>query len=969
MKTSTHSIDFAEIKKTTDIVRVVESYGIKLAKAGKEFRGLCPFHKDGKNPNLYVNHEKGVFYCQACGASGSVIDFVMRKEGLDKKEAGLKLCAQIPGVRRAAEVAPPPSQPSLASPKPPAERGISDAERAKLLQRIVSFYARTLFKDRAGYDYLKTRKLDDPSMLEVFQVGYCNGTLNEALPKTGEILEQLKALGVLNKKGEEVFRGRVTVPIFDAAGNVAGVYARNIHPCEPGNRHRYLAGPHRGVFNGACAKTTQTLLVTEAIFDSMAFWQAGFRNAVSLYGTEGWTADHEALIRENGTTEIYLALDNNNAGRIATGRLREKLLSLVKAVHVIAWPEGVKDAADFFLSRSASDFEALLKEANPGAQESEVRSQESESEQIKMTPEGFIASYGSRRYELFAIEKPSPAKLKATIKAIASNVSPARFHFDTVDFFLSRSRHNFIGEAARLFQDTAETIESDLNRLTLQVQSYAEKRLEEKMPRVTLVSESEKAEGLQLGKNADLIGEILRDLEKLGLVGERNIGLAQYIGMTSRKMDDPLAFLTISSSGAGKTYLQDLILSLCPPEDLIKVTSLSNRALFYKGENSLVHKVLAVEEEAGASGAAYALRNLISQKILISETTIKNALTGRMEVQQSIARGPTSVFLTTTNPHPDDETLSRFFVGSVNESVAQTLAILAAQRQNHTLKGLHRKHRRGAIIARHLAFQRLLRPLEVINPFEPLLTYGEDGRLIFRRDQPKFQQLVVAITFLQQMGRTVKRDETTGKEYIGTTLDDIAIANELARELFGNSVDDLPPPSRELLERIVEYVEQRAIEMKVESRKVEFDRRELRQSLKVSEAQLRRYLKPLVDLEYLIPVGGRFGQSFCYRLLYDGQNEGRFVPGLKDVEQIHREAMAAGILPTSESPNLVIKNGTSSGKMAPRQTSSGDFDEVPEDGFHRRNDGGDGNLVTISGNHIPVLCENGENGNGVIRAV
>ena len=262
--------------------------------------------------------------------------------------------------------------------------------------------------------------------------------------------------------------------------------------------------------------------------------------------------------------------------------------------------------------------------------------------------------------------------------------------------------------------------------------------------------------------------------------------------------------------------------------------------------------------------------------------------------------------------------------------------------------------------------------MEVINPFEPLLTYGEDGRLIFRRDQPKFQQLIVAITFLHQMRRAIKRDEETGREYIETTLDDLAIANELALELFGNSVDDLPPPSRELLERIVEYVKQRAVEMKAESQKVEFCRRELRQSLKVSEAQLRRYLKPLVDLEYLVPVGGRFGQSFCYRLLYSGEGEGRFVPGLKDVEQIRREAMAAGILSALESPNLVIKNGTSSGKMAPRQTSSEHFDEVLEDDFHRRNGHSEANLVTFSGMHIkgeitpgvviPVLHKNGQNG-------
>ena len=71
-----------------------------------------------------------------------------------------------------------------------------------------------------------------------------------------------------------------------------------------------------------------------------------------------------------------------------------------------------------------------------------------------------------------------------------------------------------------------------------------------------------------------------------------------YLVMTSRKLDDPLALLILSGSGAGKSLLQDTLLKLCPDEDLVKLTSLTDRALFYKGENALKNKVLAV----GGSG-------------------------------------------------------------------------------------------------------------------------------------------------------------------------------------------------------------------------------------------------------------------------------------------------------------------------------------------------------------------------------
>jgi len=950
------SVDFDQIKKTTDIVRVVESYGVTLKKGAKEFVGRCPFHEDNSG-HLYVNREKGVFYCQKCGETGNVIQFVAKKEGISEKEAALKLCSQIPGVRRGVDVAR-----SMIEVR---RSMVSEGERAKLLQRVVAFYVQTLHgKDRAGLDYLKSRKLDDPAMLEVFQVGYCNGTLHEALPKSGEIIEQLKAIGILDARGREMLRGRVTVPIFDANGNVVNLYARNIHPCEPEDRHRYLIGPRRGVFNSASLKTAQTAFITEAIFDAMALWAAGFRNAIALYGNKGWTPEHEKLFRENPLSEVVLALDNDAASREQTQRLREKLLGIVKTVHVIAWPEGVKDAADFFLSRSAADFEALPEAANPTSEKNHRGTESTEKEQIEMTANGFNVAFDGRRYELKAIEKPSASRLKATVKATSnvergsSNAGAARFHIDTVDFYLNRQRKAFVTEAARFFRAETETVETDLNRLIVHLETYVAKRLEEKTPRVILVSEADKAEGYKLGRDPNLVLEILGDGKKLGIVGEEPNTLLNYLGVTSRKLDDPLAIHTLASSGAGKSFLLDAILSLCPPEDLIRVTSLSAKALFYMGERSLVHKVLALEEVAGALGARYAIRSLLSEKVLKSETTIKNPLTGRMETQQSVVYGAPAYFETTTDPETDEETRSRLIIQTVDESVEQTLAILEAQRNSHTVEGWERKLARAAILARHHAFQRLLRPLRVVNRFEPLLGYG-DGRLLFRRDHPKYLNLILAITFLFQMQRPIKQSATLG-EHIEVTLDDIALANELALELFGHSLDDLSPPSRELLRLIREYVQRRAAELKIAADKVEFHRRELRQALRWSETQLRRYLRALVEMEYLAPVAGRHGQLYSYRLIFDGkEDEGRHLPGLKSVEQIRVEAIEKGILP-ADTPQ------TSPRKMALRQeksnfanTSPSDFGEVPEGVFHRENGNGEANFASFSGGHIPVFGENG----------
>jgi len=397
-------------------------------------------------------------------------------------------------------------------------------------------------------------------------------------------------------------------------------------------------------------------------------------------------------------------------------------------------------------------------------------------------------------------------------------------------------------------------------------------------------------------------------------------------------------------------------LSLCPDEDLIKLTSLSDRALFYKGEDSLKHKVLAIEEEAGALGADYAIRNLISAKRLVIETTIKNPLTGKMETQVNRVNGPASVLKTTTNPETNTETRSRFFITSVDESAEQTRAIVAAQRQRHTLEGLLRKKQSAAVTARHHAFQRMLKPVHVVNPFEPLLIYGDD-RLGVRRDNPKYLSLILVVAFLHQMQRPVKHHPELGN-YIEVTLDDIAIANDLALQLLGQSLDDLSSPSRELLRLISDHVVEKARGLGVKSEKVEFSRRELREAIGWNDTRLRTHLAELACLEYVQPLCGSFGKAFRYRMLYEGRvgEATRFVPGLKSVEQIRHEALRLG----SGQANLAgILPHLAGEKDHLAPTSRAGSARLERVGFPSENGNGKTNLVASSGEHIREIAKNG----------
>ena len=156
-------VDFDQIKRTTDIVRVVESYGIALKKVGQDHVGLCPFHDD-HHPSLRVTPAKGLVSLSRLPATGNVIQFVAKKEGIERPPGGVEAVEATPGVKS--------RQPSgSATGQGRAARTPSRApcsrNPAALLQRVVTFYAKTLHKDRAGFEYLKSRNLVDAAMLDV----------------------------------------------------------------------------------------------------------------------------------------------------------------------------------------------------------------------------------------------------------------------------------------------------------------------------------------------------------------------------------------------------------------------------------------------------------------------------------------------------------------------------------------------------------------------------------------------------------------------------------------------------------------------------------------------------------------------------------------------------------------------------------------------------------------------------------
>ncbi|QJW92517.1 bifunctional DNA primase/polymerase [Frigoriglobus tundricola] len=225
------------------------------------------------------------------------------------------------------------------------------------------------------------------------------------------------------------------------------------------------------------------------------------------------------------------------------------------------------------------------------------------------------------------------------------------------------------------------------------------------------------------------------------------------------------------------------------------------------------------------------------------------------------------------------------------ESAARhgTRAIHALQRRRETLEGMLAAQAHNQTLALHRNAQRLLRPLLVVNPFAERLTFL-DARTRTRRDHQKYLTLIRTVTLLHQHQRSVRTVEHQGKniEFIEVTLDDIERANELAADVLGRSLDELPPQTRRLLCSLDTMVRAACETEEIDRGEFRFSRRDVRNFTGWGDTQLKLHLKRLVDLEYLLAHHDREARRHMYELLYVPSGTDRAVPGLIDVAVLRR---------------------------------------------------------------------------------
>jgi len=896
------------VKRGTDLVALVQSRGIALQKHGtKDWRGLCPFHEDKGTPNFIVSPGKGLFHCMTCGAAGNAIQFVQKHDGVSfthafelLKTGGTAAYAARPKLTQA-------TTPALPCPLD------ANADDVALCAQVAAYYHERLKSSPAALAYLQGRGLGDAALVDRFRLGFADRTLGLRLPEKNrqdgaKLRTRLVQLGLYRESGHEHFNGCIVVPLFDAAGRVVSFYGRRVQTGDV--KHLYPPGPHRGVFNPA-AFAAPEIILGEAVLDALTFCAHGFPNATCIYGTEGMTEEIFERLRQ--ARKIFLAYDADEAGDRAAERDTARFKSLGIDVARVQFPPGL-DANEYAVKvqPAAKSLGLLLQAAavdRPTARRSLVASpasarassslaasvSRSESDAAKekspaasnderatparqpdapasagagaaLLPRGahHVLELDGREYRVTGLEKSSSVEvLKVTLRVKCGE----RFHLDALDLCRDGERRRFAERAAEETGLTPELLKRDLGRVLLAAEQVVEARQDAEAragakdaARVPELEPTERAEALAWLGAPDLVGRLRAAFRAAGMIGEENNVLVAYLACVSRQLDRPLAVIVQSASASGKTTLMEHVLAFFPEESRVKYSALTGQSLYYLGETSLRHKILAVVEEAGAEKASYALKLLQSEGELTIASTGKDPATGRMVTQEYHVEGPVMIFLTTTAIDLDEELQNRCLTLAVDESAAQTARIHTMQRERRTLPGLVAREERKELLRVLKNAQRLLLPLAVVNPYAPALTFPS-GRTRARRDHEKYLTLIDAIALLHQHQRPRHQQSVAGRpvDYVEVTLDDIRLANELAPEVLGRSLDELPPQTRALLEHIRALVKA--------NKGAAFARRELREKCGWSLTQVRAHLERLVELEIVGVRCGRLGSQFVYELL------------------------------------------------------------------------------------------------------
>jgi len=392
-------------------------------------------------------------------------------------------------------------------------------------------------------------------------------------------------------------------------------------------------------------------------------------------------------------------------------------------------------------------------------------------------------------------------------------------------------------------------------------------------------SDEEKKLGFSFLKNPDLMDEIAGDMELLGYVGEKYNKHLMYLCATSRKMENPISVLILSESSSGKSRLMEVVKQMMPCDEVVALTSLSDQALNYIPTGGLLHKLLILGEAVHSDVVEHQIREMLSSQELSRMVTVKDERTGMLSSKHLKTPVIVSCLMSSTNPYLNPENTSRYFLINVDESIEQTRRIHEVQRGKYTLKRHEEKQSTVPMtLKKHQVAQKLLKPMFIVNSFAKYLDFP-DALMRTRRDHDRFMDLIVAVAYLRQYQKSVKRSGSL--EYIECDLVDYRIAHDImAYSVLPFLLSDLPRSVIRFYESVREYCQSKASVNGLLIHETSFTQREIRDKTDfLGKEAIKKYLKVLVEYEYLVSDNVNRGQQKHYSLVSDEQTGRRVSRG------------------------------------------------------------------------------------------
>jgi hypothetical protein len=417
----------------------------------------------------------------------------------------------------------------------------------------------------------------------------------------------------------------------------------------------------------------------------------------------------------------------------------------------------------------------------------------------------------------------------------------------SLDLYNETQTEKLIKKTAERFTLSTAYIYKAVGELTNLVEEYRLNAIDNnKLKAINakpVLTKEEVQEGEAFLKEPGLLKRTNELIGKAGVIGEEQNRLIMYLVFTSRKLQSPLHIISMGSSGAGKSHLQEKVGALIPQEDKIELTSVSGNAFYYYVDDDLGHKVILIEDYDGVFAALYPIRELQSKQKISKTITVRDR-NGNVRTLHLTVRGPVSIGGCTTNEKIYEDNANRSFLIYLDESEAQEERVMEYQRKLSAGKIDTAAQQGVQKLLQNV--QRILQPISVRNPYAEQLIIPKE---VFKkkRSNAHYLAFIETITFYKQLQREHKADKTTGEIYIETTLEDIAEANELMKDVLLKKSDELGYATRKYFETLKAYLQKRdaALPPSGEAGRGLFTNKQVREALKENPNNQKKYMAEL----------------------------------------------------------------------------------------------------------------------------